>query len=232
MELTYQDIISQNDKLNNNNNMNEPKPSVITEGLQETKPFHSYWDKPEQPKIEKKKMTYDDILTSLNLVVSPDGVLKRMASKTSNSVDFSGSTDVDNRRYSQRDEFQPAQFPPTQFPPSQFQPAQFRTKPIQNKAVSFNTNKKIEPELKNSAIYNKYFKGYQDATQDIVPRRPMTQVELRNQLIEDRKMFLYQKKRVSHIKSRQLALTNNHGPIHPRVGVSYENHLFNFSKRK
>ena len=36
----------------------------------------------------KKAFTYDDILTSMNLVVSPDGVLQYMNTKTDNTQDF------------------------------------------------------------------------------------------------------------------------------------------------
>jgi hypothetical protein len=182
----------------------------------------TYWNTP-QVVNKSKKVSYDDILSSLNLVVSTDGVLKKISNK--NNV----------QSVNQLNEENPETFVSDISPRKRFEPASFKPKlkiPFKNdiKNVSYNNNT-IEPQLKNSTIYNKYFNNYNDTSIDILPRRPLTQSELRVQLICDKMNYIHQRKRVSHIKSKQLLLTTNtQGPIRPR-NMSYENHLFNFSKK-
>ena len=205
LDIQYQELLSQVD----NSNQSE-----------------TYWNTP-QVAPRSKKVTYDDILSSLNLVVTSDGVLKKISNKNDTSYNVQSL----NQLHEENSE----NFITDISPRKRFEPASFRPKsktPFknENKNVSFN-NSRIEPELKNSTIYNKYFKHYKDSTIDILPRRPLTQTELRNKLIHDKINYIQQKKRVSHIKSKQLLLTTNtQGPIRPR-NMSYENHLFNFSKK-
>ena len=209
LEFVYQDIPSST-KITNDQSQ---------DNIQQSSSFGNYWETPIHTTVEKKTMTYDDILSSLNLVVSSDGVLKKMSSKNINSGDFFNSNSNNIQPSSGNHESRES---------NGFRPAQFRPPSSQNKKVTI--DKRIEPGLKNSAIYNKYFKGYKDIADDIVPRRPLTQQELKKQLIEERIMALYQKKRIAHIKSKQLSFTSNLESIRPRNG-GYENHLFKFSKR-
>ena len=66
---------------------------------------------------QKNKFTYDDILSSLNMVVNDKGELQYMA-------------------------------------PKQNTPPQY-------------TQNQLEPELKNSSIYNKHFKNYKEVNNNI-----------------------------------------------------------------
>ena len=216
LEFVYQDIPSSTKITNDQSQDNIQQPGS----------FGNYWETPIHTTVEKKTMTYDDILSSLNLVVSSDGVLKKMSSKNINSGDFFNSNS--NNIQPSSGNIQPTSGNHESRESNGFRPAQFRPPSSQNKKVKI--DKRIDPGLKNSAIYNKYFKGYKDIADDIVPRRPLTQQELKKQLIEERIMALYQKKRVAHIKSKQLSFTSELGPIRPRNG-GYENHLFKFSKR-
>jgi hypothetical protein len=184
----------------------------------ETTQHESYWNK--KPNLsESKKVSYDDILSSLNLVVSTDGILRRMSSKNSNTY-------VDPYKH-EKQLNEPSKPSPSQFKPARFNSNSENTIDVKN--IAINATHKLDPGLKNSAIYNKYFKNYKDSTEEYIPPKPVTLEELRQQLIQEKMNNIYQKKRVSQIKSRQLNLTSNLGPVKPRQ-QGYDNHLFNFSK--
>ena len=182
----------------------------------------TYWNNPPTITNSKKKISYDDILSSLNLVVSSDGVLKKMSSKSS-VVD---STFYHDPKYiGDQDNFINDLAPRKKFEPASFKPTTHKTK-----AVSFNNNSALEPELKNSTIYNKYFKNYKDES-PILPRRPLSQSELRNMLIKDKINSIIQRKRVARIKSKNLLFNQNSSVPKFQRKYSFENHLFNFSKK-
>lgn len=141
-----------------------------------------------QPK--NKKMTYDDILSSLNLVVSSDGVLQYMnvkSDKMNNLVE---------------------------------------DKQAIKKVV---TNDKIDPYVKNSFIYNKYFKDYKDELVNEAPRIPLTQEEYKKMVVENLINKIYQKKRISQIKSKKLLFNNNNSTNIPvYANRNNLNRLFKF----
>jgi hypothetical protein len=135
----------------------------------------------------KKAFTYDDILSSMNLVISPDGVLQYMNTKT---------TDPDSR----------------------FSP---------KKA----TRNNIDPQLKHSYIYNKYYKNYKDSTAEAehAIRRPMTKEEYKQFIINEIINIRKNKQRIAQIKPKKMAFTTTpntiiHKPIYYNSGKS--NHLF------
>jgi hypothetical protein len=119
----------------------------------------------------KPKFTYDDILSSLNLEVSKNGVLQRMSIKSDNNVGNNNNTNI---------------------------------KQIQNI-----NNSKVEPEVKHSYIYNKYFKNYKDSVEAIVPRIPKTREEYRQMVMEDLINRQKAKQRIAQIKSTKMLYTNN-----------------------
>lgn len=141
-----------------------------------------------QPKT--KKMTYDDILSSLNLVVSSDGVLQYMnvkSDKMNNLVE---------------------------------------DKQAIKKVV---TNDKIDPYVKNSFIYNKYFKDYKDELVNEAPRIPLTQEEYKKMVVENLINKIHQKKRISQIKSKKLLFNNNNSTNIPvYANRNNLNRLFKF----
>ena len=175
MEINFSEIDQQNPYLNkktepylneiNNSNINETNTN--------------YW---EQPKVEKpkiKKVSFDDILTNMNLIVSKDGTLRSMIPKTNNIFNFN----------SDYNEEQPQQYPQQQY--RQQEP--------------------LDPSVKHSFIYNKYFKDYKDATTPPEIKVPKTMEEYKKMLLEDKIERIKQQKRISEIKSTKLFFTTNTG---------------------
>ena len=131
----------------------------------------------------KPKFTYDDILSSLNLEVSKNGVLQRMTIKSENSLNNNG---LKNGLENGLENGFSSEF-----------------KPITN-------NNKIEPTVKNSYIYNKYFKQYNEGEEElIIPRIPKTREEYRQMVIEDLINRQQAKQRIAQIKSTKMMFTNN-----------------------
>ena len=68
----------------------------------------------------------------------------------------------------------------------------------------------IDPSVKHSFIYNKYFKDYQSKVhEEPVIRVPKTMEEYRQMLLEDRLKKIEHQKRISEIKSTKLMFTTN-----------------------
>lgn len=113
----------------------------------------NYWSQSQS--VVRPKFSYDDILSSLNMVVNNKGVLaiKR---------------------------------------PTQQQQEQ----------------KTVEPlpfQVKNSYIFNKYFKDYKDPTAVAEPPRiPQTREEYNQMVLEERIRRINQRKRIEQIKSKKL----------------------------
>ena len=249
MELSYEELLKNMDQNHTNST------SLSTSDIKSSSSFWdkptsttkkpsvpSYWDKPTSTP-ENKRVSYDDILSSLNLVVSSDGVLKKMSTKTNSS-----SSSINYDGFMNHSTTELNSIPKTT---NSFQPAQF-------KKSTFNSNvKKIEPELKNSSIYNKYFKNYKDPSIiEEVPRRPLTQSELRDQLINEKILLIKQQINAQKVKNKNLVITKprppipirvnrSNNPILPRANVHNKNHplfsryrkmdtrnhLFDFSKK-
>ena len=121
-----------------------------------------YWEHSEIKNEKKpKKVTYDDILSSLNMVVNKNGVLQYMELNKNNEI------------------------------------------------ISNNTNKIVEPQFKNSYIYNKYFKDYTDNNKPTIEiRKPKTIEEYKNMLLEDKINRIQARNRISQIKSTKLLFEN------------------------
>jgi len=135
----------------------------------------------------KKAFTYDDILSSMNLVVSSDGVLQYMQTKTPNS------------------EESVSEFP-----------------------INMSINNNVGPELKNSYIYNKYYKNYKDPKQDVI-QKPLTREEYKQMLINEYIKRKQNKQRIAHIKPKRMAFTTTNSNVKytpPYVSTNNSNHLF------
>jgi hypothetical protein len=148
------------------------------------KTIYNYWDKQESNnnklsennnssiKNKKNKVTFDDILTNMNLVVNNNGVLQFMC-------------------------------PVTQEPTY---PSTYTYRPIHQQQT-----KPLEPEIKNSTIFNKYFKNYKDPTapqQDSNIRVPKTIEEYKTMLLEDKIKRIQEQRRIAQIKPKKLLFTN------------------------
>ena len=111
--------------------------------------YEKYWENNSQTKekpqsSKKKKVTFDDILTNMNLVVNKSGVLQFMAP---------------NQEHTQHQDQVQHQYP-----------VQNNTYPVKNNSYSVKNNQypvqnprlveikkeQIEPAVKHSYIYNKY----------------------------------------------------------------------------
>ena len=146
-------------------------------------PNSNYWEKQQllqqqKNNLKKKKVTFDDILTNMNLVVNKQGVLQFMSPIQPESA--------------------PDQY---LFDNNINEPANL----AQN-----NKSKPIEPEVKHSYIYNKYFKDYASNTSERpAPRVPKNMEEYRQMLIEDRIKAFQHKKMVEQVKSKKMIYTNH-----------------------
>lgn len=71
----------------------------------------------------------------------------------------------------------------------------------------------IDPSVKNSFLYNKYFKDYRDVSApEPVVRVPKTMEEYRRMLLEDKINMARERKRISEIKSTKMMFTTNGSP--------------------
>ena len=185
MEVTFTEINNDAD-----NNIDKTRNSVNY--LEVKKENNGYWENNRVEVKKKKKVTYDDILTSLNLVVAPNGVLQYMNAKPNTFND-------DNNQ--------------------QFVPQSILKNPVKQE--------QIQPQVKHSYIYNKYFKSYKDENVAVEePRKPMTRGEYQKMVIEDLIKKRLAQKRVAKIKSTQMTFTNNNQPIY--ASRNNLNHLFRF----
>jgi hypothetical protein len=157
--------------------------------------YTKYW---EQPKTEKKKkVSFNDILTNMNLVVGKNGVLQQMQH--------------------QAVEEQPQYLPQKRHLPQQYiikkqeqylpqQKEEYNIKKIEQNPAP------IDPSVKHSFIYNKYFKDYVDAYKPepevLVPK---SMEEYRQMVYEQKVKEAEERKRISEIKSTKLMFTTNKG---------------------
>lgn len=148
--------------------------------------YEKYW---EQEKPKKKKVTFDDILSNMNLVVNKSGVLQFMT---------------------------PIQDESNVYQPQEYDYDQFIYKETpQQQVIKLNNNPidpidPIDPNVKHSYIYNKYFKDYNDASMQQEPeiRVPKTIEEYRQMVLEDKIKQYKERMRLAHIKSTKLLFTS------------------------
>ena len=134
--------------------------------------YEKYWDQPNNTKnnpVKRKKVSFDDILTNMNLVVNQNGALQFMTPVTKN-------TDIQT-----------------------------------NGPIIIKKTENIEPIVKHSYIFNKYFKDYRDVNkqEEAEIRIPKTKEEYNRMVMEERIKAFYQKKRIEQIKSKKLLFTHS-----------------------
>jgi hypothetical protein len=170
MELNF-------NELNNNNN-------------------NSYWNNTNN-ELKKSKITYDDILSSLNLVVNKNGVLQYMTPKNNT------------------EEIQ-----------TQYQTYEHNF--LQKKEEKIKISK-IEPELKHSAIYNKYFKNYkEEPSYNNLETKPLTVAEYNKMVLQNRIRKIQEQKRISQIKSKKMSFSNENNSIVTYTTPHNMNRLFKY----
>jgi hypothetical protein len=161
-----------------------------------------------QTSAKKKKVSFDDILSNMNLVVNKNGVLQFM-SQSQNQTQQHPYPPQQHPYPPQQHPYPPQQHP---YPPQQqpYLPQQQKqsTKSVQNK------NEPLDPSVKHSYIYNKYFKDYQDAYSPVPEVKvPKTREEYLKMLVEEKLRKIEERKRISQIKSTKLLFTTNVGNI-------------------
>ena len=165
---------------NNNNNINNN--------------YNNYWNNSNQ-KLKKNKITYDDILSSLNLVVNENGVLQYMTPKNNTEP-------IENPKYISH-----------QFP--------------QQKEETIKISK-LEPQLKNSAIYNKYFKNYKEEPSQAEEVKPLTISEYNKMVLQNRIRKIQEQKRISQIKSKKMLFTSETNQMIKYTSPHNLNRLFKY----
>ena len=162
-----------------------------------------YWEAPPTPvqpavKPEKKRVSFDDIMRNMNLVVSKTGVLQSIRPQEPQPQQHQQH----QQQYTQQHQQQYTQQHQQQY--QQQQP---------NPAVQVQKQNPLDPSVKHSYIYNKYFKDYQDAAPpEPEIKVPKTKEEYFRMVAEERKRQMEEKIRISQIKSTKLMFTTNAGP--------------------
>ena len=180
MELNFSEADVNNSYQRFDYNKYERQTNVNTE---------KYWEKTPNNKqntpipSKKKKVSFDDILSNMNLVVNNNGVLQFMAP---------------NQEQTTTSHPHPSQ---NQYPLSQQPPKSILVK-----------KEPLDPSVKHSYIYNKYFKDYQDASPSTPEIKvPKTKQEYLKMLLQERIRQNIERKRISQIKSTKLFFTTNTG---------------------
>ena len=145
----------------------------------------NYWETSTNVQTPKnKKINYDDILNSLNMVVNKNGVLQYMTTN--------GNQDPEQRQYQQQQQQQPIK------------------------------GKPLEPQVKNSQIYNKYFKDYKDPNAEYVQevKVPQTIEEYNRMVLEERIKRIQERNRIAQIKSTKMLFESNNIPVNNTGNIS------------
>ncbi len=146
----------------------------------------NYWETTSNTQTQKKKkINYDDILNSLNLVVNKNGVLQYMTTN--------GNQESENPQQKQNQQQQ---------------------QPIKKKP--------LEPQVKNSQIYNKYFKDYKDPNAEYVQevKVPQTIEEYNRMVLEENIKRIQERNRIAQIKSTKMLFESNNIPVNNTGNIS------------
>jgi hypothetical protein len=163
----------------------------------------NYWDNPiiKETNTKKKKVSFDDILTNMNLVVNNQGVLQFMAPNQEPTY----------QNYNPNQLSQPNSYQPN------------IRQPQKNK-----NSEPVDSAVKHSYIYNKYFKDYVDPhRQKPSIRVPKTKEEYYQMILDNRKKAIEHKIRMEQIKSKKLMFTTSPNAIgiNPRNIIPTKNNL-------
>lgn len=170
----------------------------------------NYWEKSKEEKNQnkKKKVSFNDILSNMNLVVNKQGVLQFM---TQNPEEPQIQNNYNPNKFSQ------------QYQQQQYQQQQYQEKkPQQNKNLQ-----PIDPAVKHSYIYNKYFKDYTDMNiEKAEPRVPKTIEEYHKMLLDDKIKQIEHRKMIEQVKSKKMMfISESNGSSNPRNVRASKNNL-------
>ena len=179
----------------------------------------NYWEKQQihETKPKKNKVSFDDILSNMNLVVNNQGVLQMMSPIQNNSVSQTQQYYSPNEFYAQQQTNYNYPKPPQQNFPQQIK----------------KNNEPLDPNVKHSYIFNKYFKEYNDSYLETpVPRVPKTMEEYKQMLLDDKIKAIQHKKLLEKIKPKKMMFTVNPGmSLNPTNINASKNNLRNMNFR-
>lgn len=206
-------------ELDNTNTMNPY--DTFNYNLYQQNNVENYWEKSKvqetQPK--KKKVSFNDILSNMNLVVNKQGVLQFM---------IPNQEELQSQQSYNQNEFSQSQYQESQYQQGQkrsynqqFQKAQYQ-QPQQNK-----NSEPVVQVVKYSYIYNKYFKDYTDENVERPgPRVPKTIEEYHQMLLEDKIKQIQHRKMIETVKSKKMLFTSAPGAsLNPRNLQASRNNL-------
>jgi len=195
----------------------------------------NYWEKPkeQESQLKKKKVSFNDILSNMNLVVNNQGVLQFMAPNKDelqrqnynyNSNDFF-QPQYQQPQY-QQPQYQQPQYQQPQYQQPQYQQPQYQQPQYQQPQKNKNSQP-IDPVVKHSYIFNKYFKDYADINVvKPIPRVPKTFEEYNQMLLEDKIKQNEHRKMIEEVKSKKMMFTSAPGSIsNPRNLCASKNNL-------
>lgn len=174
MEITFSELdnINPYEEKNNYEENNEP---------------YQYWEKTNEQQT-KKRVSFNDILSNMSLVVNKNGVLQSI--KSSNSINKNNVFE---------------------------EPYYEKSRKIYQKPI---------PQMvKNSVIYNKYFKDYVDERTPKVEKNIPKTIEEYNEMVREYNINRFeQRKRRTEIKSTKLFFTNAQQDNHTiRLNIKQKN---------
>ena len=190
-----------------------------------TSNYEKYWENPKKEsniQTKKKKVSFDDILSNMNIVVNKQGVLQFM--QPTQTLQEQIYPEQQYQPQYQQQQYQQQQYQPQY--QQQYQQPQYQ-QPYQEYVAQQVAKKKqpLDPALKNSFLYNKYFKDYKDVAVQPEIRVPKTIEEYKNMLLEDRLKRIEQKKRIAEIKSTKLLFTTSTSTSNQNIINSTKNNL-------
>ena len=158
------------------------------EELEQPTQNNNYWSGQNNAITNKAKVSYGDILSSLNLVVE-NGVLKHIQVKPNLN-----DQNTQLQRHTQQQ------------------------------------SNNVDPQMKNSYIFNKFFKDYKDQTIVEEPKPILTREEQKQAMIVDYIKRVNERKRIEQIKSKKLIFNTNNINIAYKQNPISSNQLFRFSR--
>lgn len=156
----------------------------------------NYWEKTKKDdQNKKKKVSFNDILSNMNLVVNKQGVLQFMTPNKPQAEENNQS----NMNYNPYQDFSQGQTINNIQQSQQYQQSQKKTEPV-------------DQFVKHSYIYNKYFKDYTDPNVEKPgPRVPKTWDEYYKMILDDKIKAIEHRKMVEQVKSKKLLFTTTPG---------------------
>ena len=186
----------------------------------------NYWEKPkvEEKQTRRKKVSFNDILSNMNLVVNNQGVLQFMVPNPNEQPQqYQDSSQQQYQHSAQQQQYQhSAQQQYYQDSPQQ---QQYYQDSQQNKG----SQPILDQSVKHSYIYNKYFKDYgRENSEKVEPRVPKTIQEYHQMLLEDKIKKIQHRKMIEQVKSKKMIFISDPGSTR-NIQVSTNNlRMMNF----